>query len=89
MSDCKISGYTFAQCCKECDYARNPNDREVDICPDCGGKLSKHVGRWMYTEDPLRCWELLFGNYERETTTYHKFVKGRECESLSTPSKEL
>jgi len=55
----------------------------VTICPDCGGHLTRHVGRWMYSEK-IEPWWIGFFAIGGKETVYHKFIKGRDCESLST-----
>lgn len=86
----KYGSYINELCCDDCNYAGEYNTggwcplEPVQVCPDCGGKLSRQIGRWLYTETKSHWWNELFVGYGTKTV-YHNFVKGRECESLSTP----
>lgn len=48
--------------CKECGLRAKYEDcHPVDPCPNCGGRVAKHVGRWETTVKPA-----LFGLWRRE-----------------------
>ena len=83
MSEVKYSKYVEEKCCEDCDYAggyqsiaRMPS-RPISICPDCGGKLIKAVGRWLYTESKTSCWRQFFVGFGMPATTRLRFEKGR------------
>lgn len=71
------SNYREEKVCDDCGHAQTPYQMGVDVCPECGGHLTKHVGRWLITEEPERWYDWIIGKWFH--TTYHKFIVGREA----------
>ena len=85
MSKVKYGDYIKELCCDDCEYAGQYKQdgwcplEPVSICPDCGGELSEHIGRWRYSETPERWWKHFpFVYFTGVKTTYHGFEKGRK-----------
>jgi len=72
----KLGRFLEEECCTKCEYAGgdwpmgyNFPPMPISICPECGGKLTRLIGRWNYSV------KVSWWGMEREVIK-HNFVRG-------------